>query len=85
MTKREAEALFLEEHMPGIRHQENGTPDYPMRSEAWCNFTDSLCKEGLITTKQDESWHHAEVCYSPWEKKEKRKRKLRLVEAIMES
>lgn len=26
------------------------------RREAWSNFTDSLCKDGLITEYQDRTW-----------------------------
>ena len=30
--------------------------DYIWRREAWNNYTDALCKDGLITVKQYETW-----------------------------
>ena len=33
-----------------------GRVDTIARSEAWNNYTDSQCKEGLITLKQYETW-----------------------------
>ena len=49
MTKHQAFQLFrsIDQSPPG---------DKPWRRESWNNFTDSLCKEGLITTRQYETW-----------------------------
>ena len=39
---------FTEEILPIIQEQyeQDGVPDYPARCEAWCNWTDMLCKDG---------------------------------------
>lgn len=34
--------------------------DIPKRDQAWNDFTDGLCKEGRITSKQYSTWTH------PW-------------------
>lgn len=68
MTKKEAVTLFKETVMPAIlkKEEEQGymaaVKDVPMRSEAWNNFTDMLCKDGEITLKQYESWTHPSIC-----------------------
>jgi hypothetical protein len=85
MTKKFAEEVFRCDVMPGIRNQEYGRPDYALRTEAWNNFTDSLCKDGQITIEQYESWDCPECCYSPSELKQKRSRRVNLVSSIMES
>lgn len=82
MTKREAEDHFRQYVLPHLG--EDGA-DYAMRSEAWLNFTDGLCKDGEITLRQYEGWDHPKFCYSPKELREKRSRRMRIVHAIMES
>lgn len=57
MTKKEALALFRSEVLPHVQAQ-YGKDDKVARDEAWCNFTDGLCKFGYITRKQDETWAH---------------------------
>jgi hypothetical protein len=59
MTKAEAWEDFQENILPQIRARE-GTRgvDLPMRSEAWNNYTDALCKDGQITMRQYETWTH---------------------------
>ena len=39
-------------------HEQDGIPDIPARSEAWNNWTDSLCKSGVISDWQYENWDH---------------------------
>ncbi len=39
-------------------HEQNGEPDNPARCEAWNNWTDSLCKSGIISDWQYENWSH---------------------------
>ena len=56
--------------------------DWPARSEAWNNYTDMLCKDGQITSKQYETWAHpAGLTPNPKhtrpEKPRKKKRKTR--------
>lgn len=51
MTRREALIEFKRYILPFVRAN-----DRPARAEAWNNWTDSLCKEGVITTKQYETW-----------------------------
>ena len=70
LTKREAEARFREEIMPGIRdaYEQDGIPDYPGRSEAWNDWTDALCKDREITSHQYDTWTHPACCVAPWER-----------------
>lgn len=57
MTKKEALADFKENVLPVIKKLErNGYVDSPMRSQAWNDYTDFLCKNKQITLKQCEKW-----------------------------
>lgn len=58
MTKQQALQMFKEEILPFIKQQyeQDGIKDTIARREAWNNFTDTLCKNGDITTKQYEKW-----------------------------
>ena len=51
---------FTEEILPIIHEQyeQDGVPDYPARCEAWCNWTDMLCKDGEISDWQYMNWSH---------------------------
>lgn len=60
MTKAQAKAEFDELCPPETFKRGNGRIDRPMRAEAWNNFTDQLCKERRITSKQYSTWTH------PW-------------------
>lgn len=84
MTRRDAESIFRSEILSSIKRteKERGGIDYPMRCEAWCNFTDSLCKEGEITEHQNDTWGHPRCNYTPEEWREK---KLAPIRHIMES
>ena len=42
--------------------EQDGEPDYIARSEAWNNWTDSLCKDGQISDWQYENWSHPDSC-----------------------
>ena len=44
------------------QHEQDGIPDWPARSEAWNNWTDSLCKNGQISDWQYENWTHPRSC-----------------------
>lgn len=55
MTKKQALAEFREYVLPMVV-REYGRRDRVAVSEAWCNFTDSLCKDRRITRHQDETW-----------------------------
>lgn len=49
MTKKEALKEFRELY--------NGSKnDKPAKSQAWNDYTDSLCKDGQITSKQYHKW-----------------------------
>lgn len=85
ITKHTAIEHFRYYYMPDIKEQEDGVPDYPLRSESWNNFTDSLCKDGQITVKQYEDWEPPRFCWSPGEWKRKKTKKIRMIEAVMES
>ena len=41
-----------------LMYEQDGIPDIPARSEAWCNWTDSLCKSKVISDWQYENWSH---------------------------
>jgi hypothetical protein len=56
MTKAQALADFKENVLPEIKKAECNGVDEPMRSQAWNDYTDALCKSRHITLKQYESW-----------------------------
>jgi hypothetical protein len=49
--------LFRESILPLIR-QKYGNNDKIAEREAWNNFTDYLCKEGLISEQNYFQWHN---------------------------
>ena len=58
MTKKTAETIFRD-RLRAAKAQGLWTyeaSDKPALREAWNNFTDSLCKDGLITERQYETW-----------------------------
>ena len=55
MTKAEALEDFREYIRPMIV-KKYGSNDKPAIREAWNNYTDFLCKNGLITEKQYNTW-----------------------------
>ena len=64
LTKREAELEFREVVMPMLHDRARGyglkRADPTMIRCAWNDWTDGLCKQGRITTKQYASWSN------PW-------------------
>ena len=56
----QAVELFTNDILPFIQRQyeQDGIPDIPARCEAWCNWTDSLCKSNAISDWQYENWSH---------------------------
>lgn len=57
MTKKEAIKEFREYILPGIKKlKRNGRIDKPMLAQKWNNYTDSLCKDRRITSKQYNNW-----------------------------
>ena len=56
----DAVELFTNDILPFIQreYEQDGIPDIPARSEAWCNWTDSLCKSEAISDWQYENWSH---------------------------
>ena len=64
ITWDQAVADFTANIMPYVREQyeQDGIPDWPARSEAWCNWTDSLCKDGQISDWQYMNWSHPPIC-----------------------
>jgi len=56
----DAVELFTNDILPFIQRQyeQDGIPDIPARSEAWNNWTDSLCKRNAISDWQYENWSH---------------------------
>jgi len=55
MTKRDAIAYFEEQIMP-IVLDKYGDNDHIAMREAFNDFTDGLCKDGLITDHQYNTW-----------------------------
>ena len=64
ITWDQAVADFTDNIMRYVREQyeQDGIPDWPARSEAWCNWTDSLCKVGQISDWQYMNWSHPPIC-----------------------
>ena len=56
----QAVEMFTNDILPFIQRQyeQDGIPDIPARCEAWCNWTDSLCKSHAISDWQYENWSH---------------------------
>jgi hypothetical protein len=56
--------MFEFEILPMVKEQfeQDGEPDWPARSEAWSNWTDSLCKDGQISDWQYDNWSHPRCC-----------------------
>ena len=68
MTKAAAVAMFIEHYLPGVRlkhESHDGRPDWPARWQAWNDFKDSLCKQGLITESQNDRWVQPKICAGP--------------------
>ena len=67
MTRDEAIAEFELSVLPAIVEVErsNGSDfDEPMRSEAWNDYTDYLCKDYRISNWQYANWSHPDCCNS---------------------
>jgi len=68
MKWEDAVTEFTETHLPSLRRLERvngrgqGEVDGPMRREAWNNWTDMLCKSGVISDWQYENWSQPECC-----------------------
>ena len=64
ITWDQAVADFTYTIMPYVleQYEQDGIPDWPARSEAWCNWTDSLCKDGQISDWQYMNWSHPPIC-----------------------
>tara|TARA_Y100001951_G_C11198349_1_gene215637 strand:- start:540 stop:716 length:177 start_codon:yes stop_codon:yes gene_type:complete len=52
-TKKEVLKTFKELHQEWLKENRF---DYVAKREAWNNWTDSLCKDGKITSWQYENW-----------------------------
>ena len=64
MTSAQACEQFASEILPHMQtiYEQDGVPDWPARSETWNNWTDSLCKDGLISDWQYENWSQSPLC-----------------------
>ena len=64
MTRDEAITDFIATVLPAVveEYEQDGVMDEPARSEAWNNFTDYLCKAGLISDWQYDNWTHPDCC-----------------------
>jgi hypothetical protein len=56
MTKQQVLRDFNENIKPSIPRMYDGTLDRIWLNEEWINYTDSLCRDGLITEKQYNNW-----------------------------
>ena len=64
MLWKDAVATFNSEILPIIQqtYEKDGWPDRPARSEAWNDWTDSLCKDGEISDWQYDNWSQPSTC-----------------------
>jgi hypothetical protein len=58
VTKAHALAIFKEEWDNIVEAGVFRKDDKPALRESWNNFTDSLCKDGMITEHQYNTWTH---------------------------
>ena len=56
MTKKQVLRGFKEAWCEIVASNPRLRTDKPARCEAWNNYTDSLCKDRLITPKQYSTW-----------------------------
>lgn len=58
LSKASVLTMFRKQELPHVRaaYERDGRVDRVARAEAWSNYTDALCKDGMITLKQYESW-----------------------------
>jgi len=61
MNKREAINLWWTDYLETFREIENGTPDYPMRSESWNNFVDDCISDHILSGRARE-WTAPQQC-----------------------
>ena len=52
LNKKQVESMFKETHASILK-----TNDRPMKSQAWHNYTDGLCKDGQISERQYSTWN----------------------------
>jgi hypothetical protein len=64
MLWKDAVDCFNSEILPMIQktYEKDGIPDRPARSEAWNDWTDSLCKDGEISDWQYDNWSQPSTC-----------------------
>jgi hypothetical protein len=64
MTWKQAIEEFNACVLPQVQavHEQDGIRDIPARSEAWCDWTDSLCKNRIISDWQYMNWPHPATC-----------------------
>ena len=64
LTRDQAIEDFITTVLPSVveEYEQDGIIDVPARSEAWNNWTDSLCKNELISDWQYNNWSHPEEC-----------------------
>ncbi len=62
MTHGDAVVLFETQIAPMLPKRHDGTNDELALSEAWNNWTDSLCKSRQISDWQYENWSHPPSC-----------------------
>ena len=64
MTRDEAIEDFITTVLPAVveEYEQGGIIDGPARREAWNNWTDSLCQDGLISDWQYDNWSQPRCC-----------------------
>lgn len=58
MTKQDALASFRESWSGLLSVEPQWRGDTTAKREAWNNYTDSLCKDGSITSRQYDTWQN---------------------------
>jgi len=64
ITRKQAIYQFELFILPAImnEYERDGVPDLPARREAWNNWTDSLCKDMIISDWQYMNWTQPDIC-----------------------
>lgn len=56
VTKQQALVIFLAQWREAVSAGQAQASDLPAKRESWNNYTDSLCKDQLITEQQCDCW-----------------------------
>lgn len=68
MTDREVSAMWESECLPYVvkQYELDGQPDYVARRESFNDYTDMLCKDGVITDEQYDNMEYVGNVKMDW-------------------